>query len=148
MGKRKKDTRGCLKIATSLHWPRKHQVAELELGELAIYVRCAEKHVLPLIKEIDLDAGGAQVLLALYTRALITDSAPFDLESAMTMANIVLALWQNGYYTPGSEYPYTLAETLLCIREGLEAIAGNVQQFQPFASKQGTSGSRSSRGNR
>src|SRR5215471_11194168 len=88
--------------------PRK---IEMEPEELAVYVRRAEQEVLPIIKEMKLSAGAAQFLLAQYTQVLVTGDERVTLESAMEMGNAVVALWQTGYYTPSSEYPYTLEET-------------------------------------
>jgi hypothetical protein len=137
MGKHKKITRGRFKATANLSSSRKRQVTELEPGELAAYVQRAEKRILPLIKEANLDAAGTQFLLAQYTLPLVTGNAPFDLEGAMIIANIVLALWQEGYYTPSSEYPYTLEETLLCLQEEAKANIDNAKQFRPAAFEKG-----------
>src|SRR5260370_29655541 len=50
----------------------------------------------------------------------------------MSIVGSVLALWQEGYYTPGSEYPYTLEETLLELQEGPKAKGNYDAYFQPF----------------
>jgi len=115
MKKRKKGRR----FNTSAVWqsPRQRTV-ELEPEELAIYVRRAEKEVLPIIKEMQLGPGTAQFLLAQQTQVLVTGDPRLTTESGMAIANNVLALWQERYYTPGSAYPYTLEETLLELQEG------------------------------
>ena len=109
--------------------PRK---IEMEPEELAVYVRRAEQEVLPIIKEMKLSAGAAQFLLAQYTQVLVTGDERVTLESAMEMGNAVVALWQTGYYTPSSEYPYTLEETLEEIQEGPRARGDYADAFQPF----------------
>src|SRR6266536_4180318 len=112
MGKRKKNARGCFKATANLSWSRKRQATELGPEELAAYVRRAEKQVLPLLKKASLDAGTAQFLLAQYTQAIITDNAPSSLESTITIANSILAIWQEGYYIPKPEYRCSVEETL------------------------------------
>ncbi len=108
------------------------QAIEMEPEELAVYVRRAEQEVLPIIKDMKLNAGAAQFLLAQYTRVLITGGEPLTLESAMAIGNAVLALWQAGYYTPSSQYPYTLEETLEELEEGLKAEGDYADAFLPF----------------
>ncbi len=104
----------------------------MEPEDLAVYVRRAEKDVLPIIKEMQLSPGAAQFLLAQQTQVLVTGDPRLTAESGMAIANSVLALWQEGYYTPGPAYPYTLEETLLELQEGPKA-KGNYQAcFQPF----------------
>ena len=104
----------------------------MEPEELAVYVRRAEQEVLPIIKELKLNAGAAQFLLAQYTRVLITGDERLTLESAMAIGNAVLALWQAGYYTPSSQYPYSLAETLEELEEGPKAKGDYADAFLPF----------------
>jgi hypothetical protein len=65
-------------------------------------------------------------------QSLITGNTPFDLEDAMTIANKVLALWREGYYAPGPEYPYTLEETLQSLQEGPKAKKDYAEWFRPF----------------
>jgi hypothetical protein len=108
------------------------QTIEMEPEELAVYVRRAEQEVLPIIKEMKLNAGAAQFLLAQYTRVLITGDERLTLESAMTISNAVLALWQTGYYTPSSQYPYSLEETLEELEEGPKAKGDYADAFLPF----------------
>jgi hypothetical protein len=50
----------------------------------------------------------------------------------MDIANRVLALWQDGYYTPGPAYPYILEETLQELQEGPKAKGNYEESFQPF----------------
>jgi len=132
MGKHKKNTRGCFKATANLSWSRKRQATELEPEELAAYVRRAEKQVLPLLKKARLDAGTAQFLLAQYTQAIITDNAPSSLESTITIANSILAIWQEGYYIPNPEYPYTLEETLQSGQEEPKTKTDYAGWFHPF----------------
>jgi hypothetical protein len=129
MKKRKKGRR----FNTSAVWqsPRQRTV-ELEPEELAIYVRRAEKEVLPIIKEMQLGLGTAQFLLAQQTQVLVTGDPRLTTESGMAIDNYVLALWQEGYYTPGPAYPYTLEEALLELQEGPKAKGNYEPYFQPF----------------
>ena len=105
---------------------------EMEPEALAVYVRRAEQEVLPIIKDMKLSAGAAQFLLAQYTQVLVTDDERVTLESAMAIGNAVIALWQDGYYTPSPEYPYTLEETLEELQEGPKAKGDYADAFQPF----------------
>ena len=90
---------------------------ELKPGVLARYVRRAEKKVLPIIKELKPGPAASQFLLAQQTRVLVTDDPLLTVESGMAIANAVLQLWQDGYYSPGTDYPYTLLETLQDLRQ-------------------------------
>jgi hypothetical protein len=105
---------------------------EMEPEELALYVRRAEKEVLPIIRERQLGPGAAQFLLAQQTQVLVTGDPRLTVESGMTIANRILALWQQGYYTPGPAYPYTLEETLQELQEGPKAKGNYEASFQPF----------------
>ena len=105
---------------------------EMMPEELAVYVRRAEKEILPIIKGMKLGPGAAQFLLAQHTKILVTGDPRLTTESGMTIANNVLTLWQEGYYTPGPEYPYTLAETLLDLKEAPKAKGNYEACFQPF----------------
>jgi hypothetical protein len=105
---------------------------EMEPEELALYVRRAEKEVLPIIRERQLGPGAAQFLLAQQTQVLVTGDPRLTVESGMTIANRILALWQEGYYTPGPAYPFTLEETLLELQGGLKAQGNYETWFQPF----------------
>jgi hypothetical protein len=102
MKKRKKGRR--FNTSAVRQSPRQRTV-ELEPEELAIYVRRAEKEVLPIIKEMQLGPGTAQFLLVQQTQILVTGDPRLTTESGMAIANNVLALWQEGYYTPGPAYP-------------------------------------------
>lgn len=109
-----------------------HRSTEMEPEDLAAYVRRAEKQVLPIIQERQLGPGAAQFLLAQQTQVLVTGDPRLTVESSTVMANRVLALWQEGYYTPGPAYPYTLEETLRELREGPKAKGNYEASFQPF----------------
>jgi hypothetical protein len=104
----------------------------MEPDNLAVYVRRAEKEVLPIIKEMHLGPGAAQFLLAQQTQVLVTGDPRLTIESGMAIATSVLALWQEGYYTPGPAYPYTLEETLRELQEGPKAKGNYEASFQPF----------------
>jgi hypothetical protein len=49
-----------------------HRAMEMEPEDLAVYVRRAEKDILPIIKERHLGPGAAQFLLAQQTQVLVT----------------------------------------------------------------------------
>jgi hypothetical protein len=110
---------------------------EMEPEELAVYIRRAEKEVLPIIKEMQLSPGAAQFLLAQQTQVLVTGDPRLTPESGMAIANRVLDLWRDGYYTPGPAYPYTLEETLLELQEGPRAKGNYEAWFQPFSPANG-----------
>lgn len=105
---------------------------EMEPEVLAVYVRRAEKGVLPIIKDMQLSPGAAQFLLAQKTLVLVTGDPRLTTESGMAIANRVLDLWRDGSYTPGPAYPYTLEETLLELHEGFKAKGNYETCFQPF----------------
>src|SRR5438876_594729 len=105
---------------------------ELEPGILARYVRQAEKQVLPIIKELKPGPAAAQFLLAQRTLVLVTENPLLTVESGMAIANAVLQLWQDGYYSPGIDYPYTLLETLQDLQQGAKAKRDYTMYFQPF----------------
>jgi hypothetical protein len=110
---------------------------EMEPEDLAVYVRRAEKEVLPIIKEMQLSPGAAQFLLAQQTQVLVTGDPQLTTESGMAIANRVLDLWRDGSYTPGPTYPYTLEETLLELQEGFKAKGNYETCFQPFTPANG-----------
>jgi hypothetical protein len=118
---------------------------EMEPEELAVYVRRAEQ----IIKELKPSPGAAQFLLAQYTQVLATGNDALTPESAMVISNAVLALWKEGYYTPGPEYPYTLEETIQEIEEGPKAkgdyAVPTVQACGDSATKRQGSGDRRDR---
>ena len=109
------------------------RASSMEPENLAVYVRRAEKEVLPIIKEMQLGPGAAQFLLAQQTQVLVTGDPRLTVERGMAIANSVLELWQEGYYTPGPGYPFTLQETLLEIQEGPKAKGNYEACFQPFS---------------
>jgi len=80
--------------------------------DLVAQIQCAEKKMLPLIKEIQTSPAGAHFLVAQHTYILVTGSYQLLEISAMSMARDVLSLWKNGLYVPSSDYPFTLEETL------------------------------------
>jgi hypothetical protein len=114
-----------------------HRAMEMEPEELAIYVRRAEKDVIPIIKEMHVSPGAAQFLLAQQTQVLVTSDPRLTTESGMAIANRVLDLWRDCYYTPGPAYPYTLEETLLELQEGFKAKGNYETCFQPFTPANG-----------
>ncbi len=134
MKKRKKGRRFTNSAVRQAPEPR---AIEMEPEELAMYVRRAEKKVLAIIKERQLGPGTAQLLLALQTQVLVTGHPTLRSETGMTIANSVLALWQEGYYTPGPAYPYTLEETLKDLQEGLKAKGNYEAYFLPFTPTNG-----------
>ncbi len=134
MKKRKKGRRFTSSAVRQAPEPR---TIELEPEDLAVYVRRAEKEVLPIIKEMHLGPGAAQFLLAQQTQVLVTGDPRLTVESSMSVATSVLALWQEGYYTPGPAYPYTLEETLLELQEGPKAKGNYEASFQPFTPTNG-----------
>jgi hypothetical protein len=133
--KRKKGRR--FTFSTSRQSSQKRSI-EMEPEDLAVYVRRAEKHVIPIIKERQLGPGAAQFLLAQQTQVFVTGDPHLTVEIGMVMANRVLTLWQDGYYTPGPAYPYTLEETLQELQESPKA-KGNyeayIQSFSPANSE-------------
>ena len=129
MKKRKKGRRYTFSMSQK---SSQHRSTEMEPEDLADYVRRAEKRVLPIIQERQLGPGVAQFLLAQQTQVLVTGDPNLTTESGMDIANRVLALWQQGYYTPGPAYPYTLEETLQELQEGPKAKGNYEASFQPF----------------
>src|SRR5260370_17056924 len=108
---------------------------ELEPEQLAAYVRRAEKDVLPIIRERQLGPAAAQFLLAQQT--LVTSDPRVSVESAMAIANTVLALWEAGYYTPSSAYPYTLEETVRELQEAAHVQGDYAHSFLPLTPSTG-----------
>jgi hypothetical protein len=109
------------------------RASAMEPDNLAVYVRRAEKEVLPIIKEMHLGPGAAQFLLAQQTQVLVTGDPRLTIESGKAIATSVLAPWQKGYYTPSPAYPYTLEETLQELQEGPQAKENYEACFQPFS---------------
>lgn len=131
MKRRKKRIGGNFK-STAKQSVSRPSLREMEPEELAGYVRHAEKQALPTIREKHMGPGAAQLLLALHTQMLVTGNSSLTTESGMSIANTVLSLWQEGYYTPGPAYPYTLEETLQDLQQGLQAKEAYADCFLPF----------------
>jgi hypothetical protein len=134
MKKRKKGRRFTL---SAVRQAPRHRTIEVEPEELAVYVRRAEKEVLPIIKETQISPDAAQFLLAQQTQVLVTGDPRLTTESGMAIANRVLDLWQEGYSMPGPAYPYTLEETLRGLEEGPKAKGHYEVCFQPFTPANG-----------
>lgn len=105
---------------------------EMRPEDLVVSIRRAEKEVIPIIRKMKLRPAAAQFLLAQYTYAFATGSNRITTEDSMQMANTVLSLWQEGVYVPGSEYPFTLGETLQEVHAGLKIKEEYAQYFQVF----------------
>jgi hypothetical protein len=105
---------------------------DLEPEEFAVYVRRAEKKALPTIKEMRLGPGAAEVLLAQHAKVLATGDSRFTDESITAVASQVLALWLDGYYTPGPDYPFTFEETLQELLKGVKAKEDYTDSFQAY----------------
>jgi hypothetical protein len=88
--------------------------------------------VLPISKERQLGPRAAQFLLTQQTRVLVTGNLRLTTGSGMAIASSLLALWQEGFYTPGPAYPYTLEEMLLDLQEGLKPKRNYDVCFQSF----------------
>ncbi|SRR6266487_1713864 len=131
MEKRERKTERRFKT-TANHQSVGRQPEELEPEELALYVRRAEEKVLPIFKELKPGPAAAQFLLAQQTHVLVTGVPRLTVESGMAIANAVLRLWQEGYYSPSTIYPYTLLETLQDLQEGAKAKGDYTEYFQPF----------------
>jgi hypothetical protein len=100
--------------------------------DLVRYAQQGEQQALPIIKEMEVTAGVALLLLAQYTQVLISGKPHFTIESVLTTANSIVALWQTGSYCPSAHYPFALEETLQDIKEGLKAKGDYAKYFQPF----------------
>jgi hypothetical protein len=107
-------------------------VVNVKPDDLARYVRQAEPQTIPIIKEMEVSAGAALFLLAQYTQALITGNSHITLESATTITDSVLAIWQTGSYHPSEQYPFTLEETLLDLKNDMKAQNDYSKCFQPL----------------
>jgi hypothetical protein len=83
-------------------------------------------------KQGQLGPGAAQFLLAQQTKVLVTEDPLLTARSGMAITQNTLAHWQDGYYTPGPAYPYTLEEMLLDLQEGPKAKGNYEAYFQPF----------------
>ena len=131
MKRRKKNTSLRFKITAYQPSSRK-TMADLEPEEFAVYVRRAEKKALPTIKEMRLGPGSALVLVAQHAQLLATGDSRFTEESMVSVTNQVLSLWQDGYYTPGPDYPFTFEEALQELNEGGKAKEDYSDAFQAF----------------
>jgi len=131
MKRRKKKTGHRFKITAYRPSP-KTALAEMEPEELVVYVRRAEKKALPTIKEMRLGPGSALVLVAQHAQLLATGDSRFTEESMLSVTNQVLSVWQDGYYTPGPDYPFTFEEALQELNEGGKAKEDYSDAFQAF----------------
>ncbi len=104
--------------------------------DMIAYIRRAEKEALPTIKELEVSAGAAIFLVAQYAQAFISGKPHLTLESATSITNSVIALWQSGSYQPGPEYPFSLEETLLDLKNGMSSQKDYSESFQPFRPSQ------------
>ncbi len=129
MSKQKKKTRLKTRIARPSLKPR---IIDVKPEDLAHYVQQAEPQAIPIIKELEISAGAAVLLLAQYTQVLISGNPHITRESATTITNSVLALWQAGFYHPSAHYPFTLEETLQDLKEDLKAKVDYSKHIQPF----------------
>jgi hypothetical protein len=102
MKKQKKGRRFSISAVRQAPEPR---AIEMEPEELAVYFCHAEKKVLPIIKERQLDPGAAQSLLAQQTHVLVTADPCLTTESGIAIANSVLADWQEGNSMPDRRPP-------------------------------------------
>jgi hypothetical protein len=110
----------------------KQRAINMDPEDLARYAHQAEEQALPNIKEMGADAGAAIFLLAQYTQALITGNPHITIESATSITDSILALWQTGSYHPSAQYPFTLEETLQHLKQGPSAKADYSKYFRPF----------------
>lgn len=100
--------------------------------EAVNYVRQAERHVIPMIKDLHFPPAVAFFLLAQYTQVLATGDERITPETAMSIATNVLALWQEGLYTPSPDYPYTLEETLQDQQDPFITTHEYAESFRPL----------------
>ena len=107
---------------------------EIEPEEAVVHIRRAEKEVLPMIQQAHIPPASAFFLLAQYTQAFMTGDTCLSIESATEITNTFLTLWQTGVYTPSSEYPYTLEETLRDAQGEQKPERSYAEWFQPFLS--------------
>jgi hypothetical protein len=131
MKKRKKKIGRHFKITAQQHssW---EALLDLEPEEFAVYVRRAEKLALPTIKEKRLSPAAAQLVLSQHAQVLATGDSHMTDESMLAVSNHVLKLWQEGYYTPGPDYPFTFEETLRELREGAKPRDDYTAYIQPY----------------
>lgn len=100
--------------------------------DLIVYIRRAEEEALPTIKELEVSAGAAIFLIAQYAQAFVTGKPDLTVEGARSIANRVLSLWQTGSYKPCPEYPFSLEETLLDLKKGINVQKDYSEHCQMF----------------
>jgi hypothetical protein len=105
---------------------------DLEPEKFTIFVRRAEKLALPIIKEKRLSPAAAQLVLSQHAQVLATGDSCMTDESMLVVSNLVLKLWQDGYYTPSPDYPFTFEETLQELREGAKPKDDYASFIQPY----------------
>ena len=120
MKRRKKKIGRRIKITADPHssW---EALLDLEPKEFAVYVRRAEKMALPLSRKRGLALQQHNSCFHNMLRSLPLVILDMTDESMLVVSNHVLKLWQEGYYTPGPDYPFTFEETLQELREGAKA---------------------------
>ena len=106
----------------------------MEPEEAIASVHRAEREVLPIIKQMQLPPGAAFFLLAQYTQVFMTGDPRLSVESGTEITNTVLTLWREGLYTPSSEYPYTLEQTLQDAQDDQKATHDYAELFRSFDS--------------
>jgi hypothetical protein len=131
MTRRKKKIGQRIKITADPHrsW---EALLDLEPEEFAVYIRRAEKIALPIIKDKRLSPAAAQLVLSQHAQVLATGDSRMTDESMLVVSNHVLKLWQEGYYTPGPDYPFTFEETLRELREGAKPKNDYATSIQPY----------------
>lgn len=133
---RKQKKKAHLKTKT-LRQGNKQRIIDIRPEDFAHYLHQAEPQALSIIKELEVSPGAAILLLAQYTQTLISGNSRITLESATTITDSVLALWQAGLYHPSEQYPFTLEETLQDLKEGVKAKVDYSTYIQPFTLQQG-----------
>ena len=131
MKKRNKRKNIRFKATTQNQLSKSYRV-EMKPEDLVVHIRRAEQEAIPIINETKAGPVAAQFLLAQYTHVFATGSTNLLTESAMHTANIVLSLWNAGFYIPSPEYPFTLKETLQEMQKGVKAQKDFSGYFQPF----------------
>src|SRR5258708_5731181 len=92
----------------------------------------AEKHALPMIQEIETEAGGALLLLARCVQTLLAGHPFHSPESVLPIAERVIECWKMGLYIPDPAYPYTLQESVQALRNDPPPVPDYAAWFQPF----------------
>jgi hypothetical protein len=135
MHKQKKYAKSHKRTTTHQRQPKSRTIV-IEPATFASHVRHAEQEIMPIIKETHLGPAAAVFLMAQYTQMFATGSLRITAKSAKMVTLSVLSLWQDGFYKPGSEYPYTLEETIQDIQNGMKAKKDYTECFQPFVPAQ------------